>query len=105
MAPVMHRYNLILTPVILYQNTALKDKGFEYTALQTRWSGLPGLFFWYTFTPYKVAVHVTTNNMPQAATSLAGFLAGVWAAMSLVDRVLTECRKSEEMYISCSVFV
>jgi hypothetical protein len=45
MEPAMYRYNLIITPVILYQNRALKAKGFEYTALQTGWTDLPGLFF------------------------------------------------------------
>jgi hypothetical protein len=95
MGPTMYRYNLILTPVMLYQNRTLKAKGFEYTALQTTWTGLIGLFFWYTFKPYKVVVHVKTNNIAQAVTSLAGFLAGIWAIMSLIDRCLTGCRKSE----------
>jgi hypothetical protein len=92
--PAMYRYNLILTPVILYRNGVLWQRGFEYTAFQTRWEGVPGLFFWYRFTPYTVAVHVRTRNVAQAATSLAGFLAGVWAAMSLIDRLIADCRKS-----------
>jgi hypothetical protein len=85
----MYRYALSVTPVLVYVNDRRGECGFEYQALQSQVQGLPGLFFQYQFSPYTVAVHVRTRRLPQEAASLAGFLAGVWALMSMGNRMMT----------------
>jgi hypothetical protein len=86
--PAMYKYELKVTPVTVHVNGRPDQRGFEYNALQSRIRGLPGLFFFYQFSPYTVAVHIRKRNLAQEGASFAGFLAGVWALMSTCHRVL-----------------
>jgi hypothetical protein len=86
--PAMYRYDLRVTPVLVYVNGRRRESGYEYQALQSQVRGAPGLFFSYGFSPYAVAVHVRTRKLAQEGASLAGFLAGVWALMSMGNRMM-----------------
>ena len=59
----------------------------------------PGLFFFYTFTPYTVVISNDTkeSGVIQVISSTMGFLAGVFVVASIIDAALViidEKRKS-----------
>jgi hypothetical protein len=90
--PMFYRYNLLVTPLVYIKNGKEKDRGYEYTAMVTKRTIVPGMapgiFFDYTFTPYAVVVNAKSRSFAQYVTSTFGFLSGSFAAVMLLDMFL-----------------
>jgi hypothetical protein len=65
------------------------SRGYEYTAVissRVILRGMaPGIFFDYSFTPYRVTVTAVSRSFPQFLTSTLGFLAGSFAGAMMLD--------------------
>ena len=86
-------YHLIATPVVYMKNGVVVDRGYEYQAMSVHrvlplWVGqIPGVFFWYRFSPYSVMVHSDTKSPFLALAKTAAVLSGLYAILSLVEAV------------------
>jgi hypothetical protein len=83
-------------PLVYRKDGKERERGYEYTAMienGTATPGLaPGIFFNYDFTPYGVVVNERSHSYPRFFTSVAGVLAGEYAALMLFDLFLDKMR-------------
>jgi hypothetical protein len=90
-SPAFSDYVMLATPVTYRRNGKVIGKGFEYTSLARHIAmpfetvRLPGIFFYYQFSPYTVIVNARTRPPARFITSTCGLLAGAFAIASLVD--------------------
>jgi len=89
--PATSQYLLLVTPVIYRKNGRVVDRQFEYTSLGRHVEMmfgtfmLPGIFFHYSFSPYRVIVNARAKSFVQFVASTCGLLAGAFALAALVD--------------------
>lgn len=85
-----HVYHLMVVPVIYKKGGVIVRSGYEMAAAAAHvplgdYAQMPGVFFDYKFTPYRVIVTVKTFSLASFLTSCAGFLAGLYAIASLSE--------------------
>ena len=87
---IVYKYNLIVTPAVYKVKGKVIGRGYDYTVIVSRWWALnggsaPGIYFHYSFTPYGVTVTANYLSLGQIISSTSGFLAGIYAVLSLFD--------------------
>jgi hypothetical protein len=92
--PLRYDYDLICTPVLFVRNGEVIERSYEYTPMlrasepDPRIGTVPGLFFWYRFTPYTVTVSYRTKPLSTFVSVTFGVLSGGFAITSFIDRFL-----------------
>jgi hypothetical protein len=98
---MMYRYTLRATPLLYVKNGKEIRRGYEYTVVpaQTEVAGgmPPGIFFHYSFTPYRITVNAVSRSFAQYLTSTLGFLAGSFAGAMLLDLLIHKTQMVETL--------
>ena len=89
-----YKYDLVCTLVFLIKDGEILAKSFEYNELATpipvtpENKLVPGIFFYYQFTPYAVAVNLRSKSFSKFIGMTFGVLAGGFAITTLIDNFL-----------------
>lgn len=88
---MIYRYFLMITPIKYYRHGKKYQKGFEYTSLTSSFpfrigNGIPGIFFFYQFTPYTIRVNTLDMSVFQYISSTFGVLSGIYAIFMLIEK-------------------
>lgn len=87
--PFATEYNLIITPIVFYADGQYIEKGFEYVYFYSMTYHLvPGIYFYYSFTPYTIAVTWQSRSFRSFLISTGGLLSGIYAIFSMVSTFL-----------------
>lgn len=91
--PIHHRYHLLVTPVAYKKYNKVAAKGYDYTVLPVKLRAStydqPGIYFFYSFTPYGVTVTSTRRSIPHIIASLSGLLTGIYSLATLFDSFMS----------------
>lgn len=89
-----YKYDLVCTLVFLIKDGEIIAKSFEYKELTSTFPVtpenklVPGIFFYYQFTPYAVAVNLRSKPFSKFIGMTFGVLAGGYAITTLIDNFL-----------------
>lgn len=92
--PTSYKYDLVCTLVFLIKDGEILAKSFEYNELTTTFPVtpenklVPGIFFYYQFTPYAVAVNLRSKSFSKFIGMTFGVLAGGFAITAMIDNFL-----------------
>ena len=81
---------MMVTPVVFFMDGEYVEKGFEYTVLITTQQlfdesmGTPGIFFFYSFTPYTISVTWKSRSFRSFVISTGAMLAGFYSIFSMI---------------------
>ncbi|KAK8892444.1 hypothetical protein M9Y10_029672 [Tritrichomonas musculus] len=89
-----YKYDLVCTLVFLIRDGQILARTFEYNELTTNFPVtpenklVPGIFFYYQFTPYAVVVNLRSKPISRFIGMTFGVLAGGFAITTLLDNFL-----------------
>lgn len=113
-APKLSIYNLLITPVTFVKNGEQKSIGYEYHVTHSSiryangFNNLPGIYFYYKFTPYTIMINAETRSIIRFLASCAGLISGIFAILSFTDiiankkQIQAESNKNEPKESSVS---
>ena len=93
--PIIHLYNLMITPITFIKNNKIIDQFYEYTFLESYYyykgthGHWPGIYFHFKFMPYNTVLYYISKNPLQLFSSSAGLLAGIFSLCTLIDSLLS----------------
>lgn len=98
---MIYKYDLTSTPAVYVKKTKngneVKAVGFDTSMINFQYprsfpNQNPGIFFYYTFTPYTVVISndAKESDIIQVISSTMGFLAGVFVVASIIDAILAQ---------------
>jgi hypothetical protein len=97
--PSRSQYLLFVTEVIYKRDGKTLARSFEHTGLVRHipiygmMMMMPGIFFYYHFSPFTVIVNAATNSVVAFIASTCGLLTGVYAVTALIDHI---CQPRED---------
>lgn len=92
-----YEYHLMITPVVFFADGQYIEKSFEYTVLvaSNQWM-TPGIYFFYSFTPYTISVTWRSRSFRAFLISTGGLLSGIYAIFSLFSSFMDKPAPKKE---------